>query len=299
MCLECLVVARRPKKRRRRDKKKGNRLQQQIKPVKPDEMFEHGPLRVARFGRTTVMENLMDEEQHAEFVARAATDYPVVCEEISKHVQAAIEIIRRVDPLCLLQRAFWDFALTMMKAGPEESSHGPNELFARDMVTYGQKLVCAVGPNTKAPQVSDEEYKNLRSHIEPLSTLFSPRYYIARTAFLKQRPNYDADLDEFGMYAEERWMLLSGDRYSFHDPIHFDELLAEHNDSIQSVFGLSVDDIIRGVKAIQHSLTFGMRDASEMLHTAHEALKHFLDNNPEATMKDVEEAWREQVVKLA
>lgn len=282
-------MARRPKKRRKRDKKKGDHLRQHTKPVKPDEMFEHGPLRMARFGKLTVMQNLMNKEQHSEYVALAAADYPVVCAEISEHVQAAIEIVRRIDPLTLLQRAFSDFALTIMKAGPEESSHGAKEMVAKDMITYVQKLVCAVGPNTKAPQVSDEDYKNLRSHVESLSTLFTPRYYIARTAVLKQRPDYDAELDEFGVYAEGHWLNVSGDRYSFHDPIHLDELLAEHDDTLQSVFGVSVDDIVRGVKAIQRSLTFGLRDASDILHREHEAFKHFLDDNPQATMKDVEE----------
>ena len=40
------------------------------RPAQPDDWFQHGPIRLARFGRQIVIENLSTPEEHAELVDR-------------------------------------------------------------------------------------------------------------------------------------------------------------------------------------------------------------------------------------
>lgn len=242
------------------------------KQVEPDEFEEIGPIRIARFGRITVMQNTMDEAAHAEVMRRAAEDYPIVCEEISTEVATAIEIVSSVHPLDLLRRAYKHLAHSMLGAAPEESKATSEQIIARQLLDYIQKLVCAVGSDEEKPLITDEQYRRLFDLVSQMYHHFKFRFYFDRQAVLRQQSDYDADRDDFSVMSEGLWMLLQGDRHAYHLPIYLRDLLAEHERQLEEAFGVSLEDIDRGVRAIQRSLSTGLFRSFEVLHQVQQQL---------------------------
>ena len=143
--------------------------------------------------------------------------------------------------------------------GPEESKLGIDQLLALRMVDYVQRLVCAVGPTPEAkpPMIDDVNYEKLREHIASIFRDLHPTFFVARSAALSQRPDYNRELDEFGVLVEMHWAMISGDRYAAQDPPHYRDLLTPHDEIMQRVIGVSAEQFAQGIVGIQRALTFG------------------------------------------
>lgn len=80
------------------------------KPVKPDEVFIRGPLRIARYGNNVVWETNWPEGAHAEMQKRAVGMYPEVVKEIDELVESIAKLVSELAPDKLLHRAWWEHA---------------------------------------------------------------------------------------------------------------------------------------------------------------------------------------------
>tara|TARA_R110000744_G_scaffold380561_1_gene502572 strand:+ start:4867 stop:7116 length:2250 start_codon:yes stop_codon:yes gene_type:complete len=232
----------------------------------------------------------MTDEQHAEFMKSAADQYPRICQEIGDLVENAMAIVKIVDPLDLLRKGYWGVCESHSKIGPEESSIETEQVVSREMINYVLRLVAGVGSDTVTTPSTEEQFESLQEIVRALYEIFNGPYRLARTAFHKQRTNYDEDFDEFVSRAELLWMFVQGDRHQYHDSIHISDLLVEHEQQLIQTWGVSVEDVVRGVKAIQHSLTLGLGESINRLHQLHEEFIRLSDNHPE---KEIDELIRE------
>ncbi|MFN0133702.1 MAG: hypothetical protein ACKVW3_14385 [Phycisphaerales bacterium] len=246
----------------------------------PDNFLSHGPIEMARFGKRIVIQNAMSPAEHAEYSARAAADYPAICREVTKCVRDALDVVRLVSPLELLRWGYWECIAAFHKIGPEESGHGPEQLVARQLVVYVQKLIVAAGPSGEAPAPTELQLESLRTAVAQLYDLFTGPYYLSRSAYLRQLPDYDSALDEFSVHTEGLWMLVAGDRHAHHDAAHMESLLLAHDASLREVFGIGVTEIVQGVQAIRHTLAFGVNDSLDTLKVAHVEFQKLVKQEP-------------------
>lgn len=230
-------------------------------------------MRIARYGTVVHMQNRLTQEQIAQRTSQLAASLTEIERGIQEHVDAAVQIVRQANPLELLQRGYWGIAMVSLDSGPEESKVGPENLTAMRMLDYVQKLVVAVGSNdASTAAIRDSVYADLKAHVEAIFMQLIPMYFVARTAALRGRADYDHDRDSFRVQAEMIWAMVRGDRYSSHDVIHHDELLNPHDEAFRHSFGVDVVQLVDGISAIQQGLMGGPLQALRELESLRRSL---------------------------
>lgn len=147
------------------------------------------------------------------------------------------------------------------------------------MLEYVQRLVCAVGPKTDVPPVSDDEFNRLANATSKLFQLLNADYFHCRSARLAERMDYDVHLDEYAVSTEMIWLGVRGNRYMSHEAEYFRKILAPQSSMLETAYGVNADMVANGVEAIISSLSKG-------IFTAMADLEDFRDETLAAIEKD-------------
>ena len=124
------------------------------------------------------------------------------------------------------------------------------------MIDYVQSVIAAVPPaEDQKDDVTDEEWKKLRSKIKQLFHNISIDYQMCRNA--KNRtddPNLDVNFEEFQFRAQLYWCNVRGVRYPIHQLAHLEDLFLPHTDVFQELFGISGKQFVLEINKIWHCL---------------------------------------------
>src|SRR5262245_40252802 len=104
--------------RRKARKRKHSQERQKSRSTRLGKVIQRGPLRVSQWGSGVFLENLSTPEQQQEIERHLADTYPKVCCHIDECVQRLCAIVRAVDPISLLQRAYWHVVYMHLGQGP-------------------------------------------------------------------------------------------------------------------------------------------------------------------------------------
>lgn len=130
------------------------------KPARPDDYFQKGPFKVARFGTSVVMRKDMTEQQHEEFQKRLAAKFPNIVAEIDTHVARIIAIVEQFSPLSLMARGYMGNFLQFIR--PPEEGEEQSDPSALRMVDYIQSVIAAVPPKApELPPITEEAWGEL------------------------------------------------------------------------------------------------------------------------------------------
>ena len=283
-------------------------MAKKLKPQKPDEAFSQGPLTVARFGKHVAFEVNWQEKEFDEFQKHLIEDYPKVVEEIDTLVSEIKDIIKVLPPEKLLQRAWWEKMMVLIRTDTEDEI-GEEDPFASHMIDYVQSVIAAVPPaKNLRDDVTDEEWGLLGNKIEHLFRKIGIDYQICRIAKNRANdPNLDMDFEEFQIRTQFYWCNVRGKRYQVHDSIYLEDMFLLHTEVLQELFGISSDNFVIEIKKILHTFSFGIQDLLEDLdkfqHDTMNAIAKKVDelpsdykpNTPDL-MSDVlkENAWEDR-----
>lgn len=245
-------------------KKKGKDKKKKL--VSPDEVHYFGPLGIARFGNFLSIKNFANENEHQEFMKRAAKSYPDICKKIDQRINKICDLIRFFDPLILLQCGFFNY----FQAFREEKSEFQTDMdtsIAMRMIDYVQSVIVSIPPAEKGDKGFDQaKWDELALEIKKLYSELNLSYHIDHTAYLKATDeNYNKEYDSFYVKAQIHWANVRGSRYMFYNIPHLRDLLSPHNDIVKELFNLSVDEFIKGIEQIQASLSEGLPKVTEEL----------------------------------
>ena len=184
------------------------------KPIKPDEVFNHGPLHLARYGKNIVWESNWPEGTHAEMQRRAVAMHPEVVKEIDELVEAIATLVSELPPDKLLHRAWWELASRAIKVEAEVDVDTDDAVALR-MIDYIQSVIASVKPaENQREDVTEEEWQTLRDKVDKLFRTLNLSYQICRTAKAKAEDSgYDDDAEEFYYKAQIYWCNVRGARY--------------------------------------------------------------------------------------
>ena len=73
----------------------------------PDEFFQYGPIRMARYGTVNILENLSSASEQQEIIDRMAGEYNNVCAQIDTKVKTCRSIVVASDPIMLMMYCYW------------------------------------------------------------------------------------------------------------------------------------------------------------------------------------------------
>ena len=219
---------------------------------------------MARFGKNVILEANWEEEEFDKFQKHLIENYPKVVRDIEALVSEIKDIIKALPPEKLLHRAWGEMAVTHINI-ESESEMGQEEAISLRMIDYVQSVIAAVPPaEDQKDDVTDEEWKKLRSKIKQLFHNISIDYQMCRNA--KNRtddPNLDVNFEEFQFRAQLYWCNVRGVRYPIHQLAHLEDLFLPHTDVFQELFGISGKQFVLEINKIWHALSFGISDVME------------------------------------
>ena len=275
-------------------KKRKSKLQ------RPDETFSSGPLTVSRFGRITVLQSNWQEKHIEEFQMDLVERYPEIILEINTLVTEIADLIAKLPPDKLLQRAWFEMATLHIKLESELEA-GKEELLSMRMIDYVQSVIAAVPPSHNQHQeVTEKEWRTLREKIDELFDKINEPYQFSRRAKNQaEDSDFNKHLDEFQYKAQMYWCNIKGNRYQVHEPAYLQNMFVPYTDVLEELFGISGKQFADEITKIWHTLTFGL---SETFHSMNEfraetlhALEKKIASEPDAQEHDLPELMDEVI----
>ncbi len=256
---------------------KKDRAKKRRKYIQPDEVFQQGSFSVARFGRCLLMQNQRSQKEQEEHIQQMAEEYPRLCKQIDVHVQKICSLVRRFHPLRLLQRGYFHY-IQQHLGKPSEFDHGPKEIVAARMVDYIQSIIAAIPPSKiNIENVDESLWDELLNEVTELFQVLNLAFHLCHSAVRKTTlEDYDPDFDGFYVQAQILWTSVRCHRYFMHDMPHLRDLLIPHNDVFKNLFGISIEEFLRGIEQIQFSLSEGLGKAAGELNEYDKEVKKAL-----------------------
>jgi len=260
-------------------------MAKKLKPQKPDEAFSKGPFTVARFGKNVVFEANWQEREFDEHQKHLVENYPKVIEEIDILVSEIKDLIKILPPEKLLQRAWWEKAMVLIRTDTEDEI-GEEDPFESHMIDYVQSVIAAVPPaKNLRDNVTDEEWVLLGNRIEQLFRKVGTDYQICRIANNRANdPSLDMDFEEFLFRTQFYWCNVRGKRYQVHDSIYLEDMFLPHTEVLQELFGISSEKFVTEIKKILYALSFGIqdlwKDLDQLRHDTMDAIAKKVDELP-------------------
>ena len=238
------------------------------KPILPDEVFVRGPIRLARYGNHIVYESNWEDGEFTKMQENAGAMYPAIVAKIDKLVEDIASLVQELPPKKLLHRAWGEFAVRHMKI-ETEADLDLEDITALRMIDYIQSLIASVTPSEKQRQeVSEKEWQTLRAKIDKLFSTLNGEYQICRTAKAAiEDASFDIDEQEFFFKAQLYWCNIRGDRYQIHEIEHLRDLFVDHSAVFEDLFGITAHQFVNELEKMLQSLTFGLTETLEELHS--------------------------------
>jgi hypothetical protein len=243
------------------------------KHLRPDDSFNFGPVRVARFGSNVVHTVDWSPEDFANMQVRAAADFERIVSEIDAGVTRIAERVQSLPPLKLLHRAWWDLAARTLYT-ETEADVGQDDAVAMRMVDYIQSVVASVPPlPDQSTELSDENWRDLRADVQKLFELVNGPYQISLSIKrkLENEPTYSEQAEEFRFRSQVYWANVRGQRHYANQMIALEDLIEIQSDILEECFGLNAKKILSEFEKIWRAQIFGVGEALAELEAARNA----------------------------
>lgn len=241
-----------------------------LKAKKPDEVFQHGPISFARFGRFIVAKNLAPPEHFKELREKA----PQVVAELEATIRSGIHdlraILRDVDPISFLTNAYGDYFVAHMGVEDEPSLTSDHALALR-MLDYCVSLFAAAPLSSERRHHTEEEFKKAKACVKAIFDATRDYVLWSRPPELDKSDKAKVALNELITKLVLQWIFVRSDRHSYFELQHYRAVLDPFDGMLREVLGVSADDLMRGLSTILTNAQSGFVDAGIVLKKAHEA----------------------------
>lgn len=214
-----------------------------------------------------IFENPLSSTQQKLLLEQMAEKYDEICQQIDSYIKQTVELVKKIHPLKLLQRAYGEeVVITMGKKS--EAEYDREDIVARRMSDYIQCIIVAAKPAEKYVELTDEIWNKLNRQIKDLyESLYF--YFFCATAKRKQNGNFDEEYDEFYTKAQMYWCSVRGDRHINFLKQHFNALLSPHDEVFNELFGIGTAKFVEGIENIKGALTKGLFESGLELKELH------------------------------
>lgn len=228
--------------------------------MKPDDYFNNGLFEMARFGTHTIMKNNMDDEQRQKLLNNLKRRYPKLKKKINRLVASIRKQVTTCDPVQLLTFSSDMFLMSNLGITSEIQS-SKEDIFISRMTEYIQSILVSSSLRYKKSKKDPTlRFYKIQRKITKLYKLIDAFYFSWSACGEDLYPQFD---DEIRRVVVESQFLywVRGQRYQVFEIEYYDRLLKSHNDIFVSLFGISYNEIIEGIKKLQYSLSQGKLDA--------------------------------------
>jgi hypothetical protein len=139
-----------------------------------------------------------------------------------------------------------------MKYGHEDES-GPDEAFFLPAVEYLQYLITRTESSTTGAEPTEDEWQVVWSHTLDLFRLTQDYLFTRRT-----EATPPSEIDDLRFQLDSERLALRGDRYPLFLQEYWRDSLGPYDPWIKQLYGISVDELITGLQAIEEYLKTGV-----------------------------------------
>ena len=232
----------------------------------PDDYLFTGEFEMARFGTNVFVKNHRTPSQQKEYMQYLCDEYPKKYKEIDQKLQSIRELITECDPLFVLM-----YFKSVVAASQINIFSEIEYTSATNTAMRAQEYVQSVLVSTKNKHdssMSQEEQERLCERIlSEFEDVYKkiPLFYNFWGAKVKVSEEISDDL--LTNIVESQYMYwVRGNRYQIFELEPIKNLLPPHDSVLQELFGMTSDDIIRGLDKLRYSLSQGYADSWMDLH---------------------------------
>ncbi len=209
-----------------------------------------------RLRNVTEMQFNQTEAQRQILIKALSDDLKDLPGKIQEKVDKIRTLITSLDTERLLMQCFGHELVSSL--GKEaEVEYGYDDNLKKWIKEYVFNVLASTSPASNAKDCGEKEYQELAKEIGDLQKLLY-HYILSRTA--QQAANPQAErMDRVD--AEMRWLWVRGKRYLNHEQEYLSKMLSPQNNMLVAQFGVTVEEVLRGVDKLSHALTYGMIDS--------------------------------------
>jgi SEC-C motif len=233
---------------------------------KPDEVASFGPLTIIRYGRHVLLSNKSTPEQHQEFLARSAEANTRIHAELGERIGQLQNTIRKYDPILLMHRAAY-ILLPLFLKHRSESEFSHEESFALPGVEYLQYLIARTETGTSGTEPNEEEWAALWSMT--LETLRLTHQYLFTR---KTQSSPPSPIDDLCFLLDSERLGVRVQRYPLFMADFWRDSLTPYAPWIKDLYGISVDELVNSLLALQEYHQSGVLERYEAAITVSAAL---------------------------
>ena len=271
--------------------RKSRERREKHKCSKAEDYFSNGVFEMARFGKNIVMRNNSTPEQHAAQMEYLCGEYPSKYKHIEDSLLALKEKVLRCDPYKLLMYLRSVAISTQINVFSEiDYSTEANAILRAQ--EYVQSIIISSEPNEEVVLSDDEEEKIFSQIITEFQDVYNELqlfYHYWAAHIQKTTEISDERLKEI---VEAQYMYwVRGNRYQIFELEPLKALLPPHNEVLQSLFGVTSDEVISGLEKLRYALSQGYADSFMELGEEYQAFIDAVDAgaDPEIVLENSKE----------
>lgn len=228
--------------------------------IKPDDYFNNGTIEMARFGTNILLKNNISVNQRSRLIKKMQKQYPKIKKKINRRISSIRKQISKCDPVQLLSFSSDMFLMSNLGIS-SEIELSSESIFVSRMTEYIQSIIAST-PIKHKPSKKDPSFRffRIQKQLVDLHKQIQYFYFCWSACFDKLFPDYTDDLKHV-VFESQLLYLVRGQRYQFLEFEYYDRLLAVHNEVFIGTFGISSNEIVEGIKKLQHALSQGKIDA--------------------------------------
>ncbi len=237
------------------------------------EVYDNGPVKIERIGRSIKFSSNWKPEEFKAFQDKLKENRPKVREEIDKKIKEVLSILHQYNPLELLPIVFLKNSFFLHNQSSEVGIE-KNETFIEYALslTLSQKYDNNFSPITA--EISDK-------FNELLSSIFKDVlwYFCTEAVGIEKK---DKDKERLKYISRMRFLIVRGDSIPEHHEVMIGEIFSKHNDFFQEKYGLSINQILVGMKEIENQIINNLINEKKFWDKArelHDLFKDFTSKN--------------------
>lgn len=234
--------------------------------VAPDEVINYGPLQVARYGRFLQLKNTATPEQHAAILAKKPGANKVVVSELAAQVGTLQELVQQHDPVEIMHRAAY-VLLPLFFKYRSENEFERDESYALAAVEYLQYIISRTSANTDGKKIEETEWETIWSATRKCLELAQSYLFTRKTT-----SSPPSELDALRFSLDARRLLVRVRRYPIYFTDHLRDSLVPYDDAIKEAYGMDLNELLKGLEAINEYQKTGVVRRYQALKEANEAL---------------------------
>lgn len=270
---------------------KGSERKNRNSKIRPDDYFNNGTFEMARFGKNVYLRNNRTPEEQALYIDSLCEKYSSKYNSITARVLQLREKILRCEPYKLLMHLRSIAIMGQLNIFSEINySHEINAII------HAQEFIQSVFVSTELNLKNRVDVENEETFFDEIIENFIELYkdihvfYFYWAAYIQKQNS----IDEYKLkdIVEAQYMYgVRGNRYQVFELEPIKSLLSPHDEILIELFGVSSEDIIRGLDKIRYALSQGYADALMEFERVCECFQEAVDlgRKPEEVLKGSEE----------